>query len=386
VKVLFWSAVALSFYSFLGYPLLMWLVSHLRGKAVNKRSFRPTISVVMAVRNGGASLTAKLKNLRELSYPKELMEYVVASDGSIDETERIITSAEGVKAVVCPAVGKGEALNRAVAAARGEIVVLTDVRQEIEPEAISELAANFADQSVGCVSGELMFRSAQEGGGVSAYWRFEKAIRKWESASGSVMGATGALYAVRRRLIPQVPPGTILDDVYIPLEVIRQNGRVVFEPKARAWDEVAHAPRKEFDRKVRTLAGNFQLLERCPAVLVDRRICFRFVSHKLMRLMVPWLLLLAWTTSWILSSSPLYFWLASMQTIVYAAAGAAMLIPDLRRMRPINVALTFSLMNTAALLALVRYLQHRSDPGQIWTVTREDVAQSAAVRAVAQGQ
>jgi cellulose synthase/poly-beta-1,6-N-acetylglucosamine synthase-like glycosyltransferase len=384
--MLFWSAVALSFYGFLGYPLLMWLVSRLRKKAVNKHNLQPTISVVMAVRNGGASLPAKLKNLRELSCPKELIEYVVASDGSTDETVRIITSAPDVRAIICPAVGKAEALNRAVSAAKGDIVVFTDVRQEIEPEAISELAANFADQRVGCVSGELMFRSSQNGSGVSAYWRFEKAIRKWESASGSVMGATGALYAVRRSLIPPVPPGTILDDVYIPLQVIRQNSRVVFEPNARAWDDVAHVPSKEFDRKVRTLAGNFQLLERCPAVLLDRRICFRFVSHKLMRLMSPWLLLLAWLTSWSLSSSPLYLWLASMQTIAYAVAALAMLIPDLRRMRLLNVVLTFSLMNTAALLALIRYLQHRNDPSQIWTVAREEVPQPTAAHAVAQGQ
>jgi hypothetical protein len=168
--------------------------------------------------------------------------------------------------------------------------------------------------------------------------------------------------------------------------VIRQNSRVIFEPNARAWDEVAHVPGKEFDRKVRTLAGSFQLLERCPTVLLDSRICFRFVSHKLMRLAVPWLLLLAWATSWILSSSPLYLWLASMQTIAYVAASAAMLIPDLRRIRLLSVALTFSLLNTAALLALIRYLRHRSDPGQIWKVAREEVTQSAAAQAVAQGQ
>jgi cellulose synthase/poly-beta-1,6-N-acetylglucosamine synthase-like glycosyltransferase len=386
VKFVFWPTVAILFYTFLGYPLLMWSLAHVRRKAVRKRNLQPTVSVVMAVRNGGKALLAKLTNLRELDYPKELVEYIVASDGSVDETVPIITSARDVRTIVCPAVGKAEALNRAVTAARSEIVVFTDVRQQIEPSALSELVANFADERVGCVSGELMFRSAEGGEGVSAYWKFEKALRAWESASGSVMGATGALYAVRRSMIPQIPPGTILDDLYIPLQIIGEGKRVVFEPKARAWDNVAVEPRREFDRKVRTLAGNFQLLQLGGAALLRRGMFFRFVSHKLLRLAAPWLLLVALFSSWFLRSSALYLSLALAQTAVYAISGAAMLLPALRQFRFANIAMSFSLMNAASAFALVRYVRHRRVPLQLWTGSRENTANSTAASVAAQGQ
>src|SRR5262249_25167811 len=145
----------------------------------------------------------------------------------------------------------------------------TDVRQEIEPAALRALVSSFGDTEVGCVSGELLFRAATGGAesGVSLYWRLEKMIRKLEAATGSVVGATGALYATRRTLVPARPEGTLLDDVYIPMSVARAGYRVVFEPAARAWDEEPRTGNHEFRRKVRTLAGNYQLVQFAPWLL-----------------------------------------------------------------------------------------------------------------------
>src|SRR5208337_611205 len=146
----------------------------------------------------------------------------------------------------------------------------TDARQKIESCALRRLMENFADAEVGCVSGELMLgnpETGEAGEGMGLYWRVEKKIRELESASGSVVGATGALYAVRRELLVNLPEGTILDDVYIPMQVTRQGKRVVFEPRARAWDSVNLGAEREFARKVRTLSGNYQLLQLAPWLL-----------------------------------------------------------------------------------------------------------------------
>jgi cellulose synthase/poly-beta-1,6-N-acetylglucosamine synthase-like glycosyltransferase len=369
MKLLFWATAIFATYAFIGYAGLMWVLARVRPKPVNKRPIRPKVSIVMAVHNGGSVLAAKLKNFSELTYPKDLVELVVASDGSTDITANILNSAPQVKTVLCPRVGKAEALNRALAESSNEIVVFTDVRQRIETDAIAELVANFADENVGCVSGELMFSPAMGSNlsGVSAYWQLEKLIRKCESDSGSVIGATGALYAVRRSLIRPLPPGTLLDDVYIPLHVLREGKRVIFEPNARVWDELSPGTGLEFRRKVRTLAGNFQMLELAPWAITDGAVWFRFVSHKFTRLLAPWLLLVMFFSAWGLAGSTLFYLvLAIVQSIFYGVALAVAMVPGLKCRLLTSSAKAFCLMNIAAAVAVFSYARHRRDLRRIW--------------------
>ena len=383
MKVLFWACAAFVFYAFVGYAALVWLLARLRPQPVKRAVFQPSVSLVITVHNAANFIEAKLKNLSELSYPKERLEIIVASDGSTDASAQILSASRGVKTVVCPRVGKAEALNRALAVCQNDIVVFTDIRQEIEAKAISELMANFADDRVGCVSGELMFSPQPNGNasGISTYWRLEKAVRKYESASGSVIGATGALYAVRRHLIPALPSGTLLDDVYIPLQVLRAGKRVVFEPEGRAWDKVSDTG-PEFLRKVRTLAGNFQILGQLPWTVIDSRVAFRFVSHKLTRLIAPWLLVIMLADSWALSRTPGYLVLALLQSAFYGLALLALWLPAISRFRIAGVAQAFCVMNTAAVFAAFRYLRYRNNPTRLWVVQSATPATQA--RAVAQ--
>jgi poly-beta-1,6-N-acetyl-D-glucosamine synthase len=368
VRFLFWASALFVVYTYLGYVGLVWMLSRVRPRPIKKSAIQPPVSIIMAVHNGADVLPAKVANLSELAYPGHLVEIVVASDGSTDATNEILNPANQVKSVICPRVGKAEALNRAVAVSSHEILVFTDARQRIEPDAISELVANFADDDVGCVSGELMFRRPGENSvsGISTYWRFEKLIRKSESASGSVMGVTGALYALRRSLFAPMPTGTLLDDVYVPLQVLGQGKRVAFEPKAQVWDTVTQEPRSEFSRKVRTLAGNLQIVELMPSLLIDRRMSFRFISHKLTRLLAPWLLVVLFCSSWLLSGSPFYRTLAMLQTAFYALGLVSALMPSLT-FKLTSAIQAFCLMNAAALAAPFSYLRHRSDPKKIWT-------------------
>jgi cellulose synthase/poly-beta-1,6-N-acetylglucosamine synthase-like glycosyltransferase len=269
-----------------------------------------------------------------------------------------------MQAVMNP-LGRGKAcgLNDAFEWVQGEIVLFTDARQLIEASALRILVESFADPDVGCVSGELMLGDPSAGEtetGMGLYWRVEKVVRELESASGSVVGATGALYAVRRELLPEVPAGTILDDVYIPLEVVRQGKRVLFEPRARAWDSPDLGGGVEFARKVRTLSGNYQLLHLSPWILSARNpILLRFISHKLLRLAVPFALMALLVASMVLSGA-VYRSALVLQGLFYGLsllAGLRLSRGPLARIA--DAAFTFVVLNGAAALAFVNFLTGR---------------------------
>ncbi|MEO6922397.1 MAG: glycosyltransferase family 2 protein, partial [Bryocella sp.] len=232
---------------------------------MKQAAITPSISILIAACNEESRLPAKLENLKALRYPTEQMEIIIVSDGSTDRTAAVLNEYRDfvVPLILPQRNGKANALNQAALAARGEILVFLDVRQTVDQNALLELCSCFADASVGAVSGELILTApvGQQGGeGVGIYWKIEKMIRKLESRTGSVVGATGAIYAIRRSLFEPIPSGTLLDDVLIPMNIARKGSRVVFQPTATAHDLIFAESGKEFSRKVRTLTGNYQLL------------------------------------------------------------------------------------------------------------------------------
>lgn len=372
MRELFWAAAAFIAYSYVGYPCWLWVRQYLKPARVRRAAFAPPISVVMVVRNEASVVQGRLRNLLSLDYPDELREIVVVSDGSTDGTNEILAryKTEGrVKLVVSPKPsGKADGLNQAIAAASGEIVVFTDARQRFEVGSVRLLMENFADPSVGCASGELMLGDSASGEsikGMGLYWRIEKFVRELESASGSVVGATGAIYAVRRDLLAPVPSGTVLDDVLIPMNVVRQGARVVFDPRARAWDSPDLGVDREFARKVRTLGGNYQLLQLAPWLLSRANpIRFEFVSHKLLRLAVPFGLVVVFVIS-LLLRQPVYRAALVLQAVFY---GLSLLkLAGLGRgplARVADAALTFVVLNTAAIVAFAHFVTGRK---AVWT-------------------
>ena len=305
---MFWIAVGLTAYAYAGYLFWLWIRAWWRPWPVMRGACDPFVSVVMVVRNEEGVLREKLRNLLELEYPEDRCQMVVVSDGSTDGTEAILREvARNPRVHVLfnqLARGKACGLNDALSVAQGDVVIFTDARQKIEPEAVRLLVENFTDPQVGAVSGELMLGNpdtGEKGRGMGLYWRIEKRVRVLEAASGSVVGATGALYAARRELVPEVPAETILDDVFIPMNVARKGLRVVFDARARAWDKPDLGREREFQRKVRTLTGNYQLLQLAPWLLRrENPLRFDFISHKLIRLVVPFFLALALVTSGLL--------------------------------------------------------------------------------------
>jgi poly-beta-1,6-N-acetyl-D-glucosamine synthase len=367
MRWLFWGSAGMIAYTYLGYAAWLWLRCRWRRLAVRSAPHTPFLSIVMVVRNEARVLEDKLRNLITLDYPADRYEIVVTSDGSNDGTNEILSrysSSHGIRVIMKPeSQGKAAGLNDAVRASKGDLVVFTDARQKIEAAAVRLLAEDFADPSIGCASGELMLGDPDIGevnSRIGLYWKFEKRIRELESASGSVVGATGALYAVRRSLLVSVPPGTILDDVYIPMNVVRQGGRVVFETKARAWDLADQGADREFARKVRTLSGNYQLLQIAPWLMGRKNpIRFEFVSHKLLRLLVPFALIATLVTSLFLRA-PIYR-IALMFQLAFYGLCLVRVTPLARGplARLANAASTFVVLNTAAAVAFAKFVTGR---------------------------
>ena len=367
MRWIFWGAAGLIFYTYLGYAVWLWLRAWLNSWPVQRGAQEPYVSIVMVVRNEEQVLDCKMKNLLEVEYPTERLQVVVVSDGSTDRTADILRQYAGNERVQVLLNqlpnGKAAGLNDAVGLAQGEIVVFTDARQKVESNAIRLLMEGFADPDVGCVSGELMLGDPKSGecvNGMGLYWRVEKEIRQLEARSGSAVGATGALYAVRRELVPAVPPGTILDDVYIPMEVVRQGKRVIFEPRARVWDAPFLGAEREFARKVRTLSGNYQLVQLAPWLLSGRNpVRLEFISHKLLRLVVPFALA-AMLVSSIFLPGRIYRIALILQLLFYGLGLLARLRLSLGPItRMADAALTFVVLNTAAAVAFLKFVTGR---------------------------
>jgi len=372
----FWFAACLMLYTYAGYPLWMYLRSRLQPRPQQQGSIFPTLSVILAVHNGAALLRQKVAHLLSLDYPRDRMEIEIVSDGSTDGTDDILKEFQDphVKCFRCPEhSGKAAALNMGIESATGEILLFLDIRPWIESNALQLLISNFEDPRVGCVTGELVLRDDGHDPGAQAvaglYWRYEQWIRNCEAKVDSPLGVYGGFYAIRRKLASALPNGTILDDMLQPLSVIRQGYRSVLDLRARVYDIWPKSLRGEFHRKVRTLAGNFQLLQLAPWLLSrQNRLRFELISHKLMRLLVPLLLVILLASSALLANhSFLYTGALASQIVFYllAALGSARNIPILTRIAA--PASAFCMLNAAVVVGFYKFLFTRGPLWKIWT-------------------
>lgn len=374
MRFVFWISLLGIVYTYLGYPLLMGLMAILRPRPWIYRPISPSVSIVLAVHNGMALLPRKIKQLLALDYPN-IQEIILVSDGSTDGTAELLAAQEHpllVPIILPEHGGKAVTVNAGMARATGEVILFLDMRQEIAPGAIQQLVGNFADPGVGCVAGELILRkdshdhaSAAVG---SLYWRYEKWIRSRESACGSPVGVSGCFYAIRRKLAVPQPAGLILDDMFQPLAIIRQGFRSVLDTKACVYDALPREIEKEFQRKVRTLAGNFQLFQLAPWTLTPRNpVLFQLLSHKVTRLVVPYLMILLLLSTLALSgASLLYAAFAALQILCWTLAAASLYckIPILHRAAAPAGAMLVLL--AAAVAGLYRFLFTRGDLWKIW--------------------
>lgn len=365
-------------YVLAGYPLFLRIAAR-RGRAVQRAPIFPSIAIVIPVYNGETFLEKKLRSVLSLAYPREKMEILVVSDGSTDATESIARrfAEHGVEYLALPRGGKPAALNAAIPATRGEILILTDVRQPLAPDSVRLLVEAFADPSVGTVSGELIIGAGTSSAAndIGLYWRFESWIRDRLSAVDSMFGATGPFYGIRRELTTWIPPDTLLDDVYLPLHAFFRGYRLVVDRRAIAYD-VPTGLKTEFYRKVRTLAGNYQILRAYPALLGPKnRMWIHFVSYKFARLVLPWLLVTLAVSSFGLPD-PWRIIVVSGQALFYLIAALDGVIPPKFPLKRISSpARTFVAMMIAAVRGLAIFFV---PPQTLWKVTSASSSDTAS--------
>lgn len=375
MSLVFFLALALVVFAYLGYPLVMALLARLRPRPLLQQAQTPRIDALLVVHNGAGQLAEKLRNLLALDYPPSQLRVVVVCDGCRDDSERIARNFPSDRVRVFAFAerrGKSACIGQVLPWLDAELVLFCDVRQRIDVGAARALAAALADPTTGAASGELVLQAeAGYAQAVDTYWRYEKLIRRLESASGSLVGVTGALYAARRGAIAPVPDGIVLDDMWIPLGIAAAGYRVVFTPDALAYDRATPAPADEEQRKRRTLAGNFQLLHRWPQLAVPGRhpLALRLWGHKWLRLAVPWCLLLMLLSNLLLFDQGIAWRLLLLAQLGgYALALLGRAHPGLTaRWWPLRIGTALFSLNFAAAMALVDYL--RDPNAHLWRPT-----------------
>ena len=369
MKTLFWILLLLIFYCYIGYPALICLLSKFFPKPVRKSVIFPSVSIIIAAHNEEDVIEAKLANLLTLDYPPDQIEILIGSDYSTDRTNQIVQSCTDPRVRLVnfsQRRGKMMCVNDLVGQAKHEIIFFNDTRQILEKNALKNLVQNFADPAVGCASGELIFNKSEGGTakGVNLYWEYEKFIRSHEASVHSMLGATGAIYAIRKSLYVPAPADVILDDMFTPFKAIEKGYRAIFDGTAHAYDKAAHSATEEYRRKARTLYGNYQIFGLFPNLFIPFKspIALQLFSHKFLRVMVPFFMLVLLPLNFLLIDQNMYQFIFGLQILFYAAAFIGVLSRNQKYgiFKPIAkicyVPYVFCLLNFAALIGFYRFI------------------------------
>lgn len=370
---LFWGAGALLAYTFVLFPALVFLRGLLRRHPYQSADITPRVSLIIAAHNEASGIAARLENILSLDYPHDLLEVVIASDGSTDATDEIINryANHGVKLLSLPRQGKIPALNAAVAASSGEILLFSDANSLYAPDALRMVVRPFADPAVGGVAGDQRYLDKRGAGltsdGERSYWNFDRLLKQFQSQAGNAISATGAIYAIRRSLFRPIPVG-VTDDFVASTAVIAQGHRLVFAPDAVAYEPAAEASGVEFGRKVRVITQGWR------SVLVMRELLnpFRYgfyavqlFSHKVLRRLMVFPLLVLFLTSPLLWGRGLFYQAVTLMQLAFYGCGVlGMVLAGTRigRLKMLTIPFFFCMAYMASLLALVHVVRgHRID-------------------------
>lgn len=366
MEAIFWLSVAAIGYAYVGYPVLLILLSRIRPKPVKSGHWTPTVTVIIAAYNEERDLAAKLENTLALDYPSSHLEIIVTSDCSSDRTDEIARSyaPRGVRLHRQEERhGKTAAQNAAVTKARGEIIVFSDATTHYRPDVLRLMIPAFADKSVGCVTGRVIYQDEKDssvGAGTQSYWNYEFFLKKHESAVCSLIGVCGCMYAVRASAyIPLY--NEACSDFIIATTMVEQGLRAVYVPEAVCTEEPNRQAKKELAARVRIISQTFADLWRNRSVLNPFRSGFYAVqlwSHKLMRYLVPvFLIAIFFASAFLATRNAFYATVFVVQIAFYLAALASW---GLERL-----GVTFSLLalpqyfvitNLASLIAFVKFL------------------------------
>lgn len=383
-QIIFWFAVAALFYVYVGYPLLVWLFGEIFPLEVKKGDFAPLVTVLITAYNEENAIRLKLENTLQIDYPKDKLEILVASDGSTDRTDEIVKefAADGVKLFRQEGrMGKTFTQNKAVEAAKGEIVLFSDATTNYEKDVLQAILPNFADEKIGCVAGKLVYvdeSKSSVGKGAKSYWNYETFLKQAESRACSLIGASGCLYAVRKSAYEPMY-AEACSDFLICTVVFRQGLRSVYEPNAVCTEETNQHTKKEFQMRVRVISQTFTDLWRNREMLNPLRSGFyaiELLSHKLLRYAVPIFLLLIFVSSAISAFySNLFIGFLALQVLFYAIAFTAWIAEKSGRSPGVlAIPLYFVLANLASTIGFYKFL--RGERYANWEPIRENSLES----------
>jgi cellulose synthase/poly-beta-1,6-N-acetylglucosamine synthase-like glycosyltransferase len=376
--VTFWCAAFMLVHTYFLYPVILFLVEAavqvarnirymLGGRSERRRldgGPLPKVSLVVAAYNEIDCITQKLANSLALDYPAGSFELIVGSDGSSDGTDDKVRECRDprVRLSVAPRAGKTSVLNRCIPTATGDIVILSDANTMIEPDAVKKLVRHFEDPDVGAVCGKLrLYNRTKQDYEESAYWAYESLIKFYEGKRGAVMGANGGLYAIRRQLFTALPPSTIVDDFVIPMRIMANGYKVIYDAEAVAHEETTEDYAREFGRRARIAAGNFQSLRMVPSLLSPMAgfRAFAFWSHKVLRWCAPALMALVFLANLFLLEHGFFRATLAGQILFYAmayAGKASWFSGKLRKAA--SVAYYFVVMNLALAVGFWRFVRN----------------------------
>ena len=372
-SILFWATFTIILYHYCGFPIVTAIAAMIRRKKIDKKDITPYVSLIIAAYNEEKVIEEKIKNSFQLEYPKEKMQIIIVSDGSTDNTQKIVDSykCQGVNSLFLPERrGKTAALNRAVAVATSEILVFSDANSMYEPRAIAQLVANLNDASIGGVCGrKSIVRNAQRESsqGDSLFWDIESRLKIMQSQAGSISNGDGEIFAIRRHLYSPSPENMINDDQAITFNIVKNGYRVVYEPLAISYEEASIIIEDDFKVKARMVTGGYKTIARYRENIFPPKdfFAFQFFSHKIIRYIMPFLLILLLCSNlFLLKGILLPFFLLQLFFYLSAALGYFLKIFGFSQ-GMFYIPYYYCVMNIAALLGFYYFLLSR-DGVLVW--------------------
>jgi cellulose synthase/poly-beta-1,6-N-acetylglucosamine synthase-like glycosyltransferase len=376
-KLLFWLSLSAMVYVYAAYPLLLAVISVFFRKKRPQPGYTPFLSILIAAYNEEAGIWRKLGQTLALEYPADKLEIIVLSDGSTDRTDEIVRSFADPRVRLLHVTGrkgKTNAQNEGVKIARGEVLIFSDATTVYHPKALLHLASNYADPKVGAASGRYQYFDPEgkspTGLGTVAFWNYENAIKMFQSRIRTISGCCGCIYSVRRNAYTPLAP-EVISDLVQPLHVIRKGYRVVFEDRALAYEETTQSTSEEFWMRVRVVTRGIRGLLSVAELLLPWKfgwVSFQLWSHKVLRWLIPFLLLLCLASSLFLWQQPFYRWILVAQLLFYAITLLSLLFPVQKVWKPLGIPLYFCTLNAAAFCSVIEVL--RGKKYVVWETVR----------------
>ena len=377
-EFVFWLTIGIVIYTYIGYPIIIFVLSLFVNNVNKKHDIEPKVTFLITAYNEEASIAKKLDNTLKLDYPKEKLEIIVASDGSTDKTDEIVKqySKYGVKLIrVEGRVGKTETQNVAVKQAKGEIVIFSDATTEYRHDAIKKIIRNYADPSVGGVSGGFDYvpsRKTSVAFGNILYWKFEKKLKEWESKIKTLLGASGCMYSVRKKLYEPLPPD-IISDFIEPLKIVEKGYRVIFEPEAVGYELTMDKPKKELNMRIRVFSRGMRGVLYMKHLLNPLKypfISFQLFSHKILRWLIPVFAIILFISNTLLLNSAFYTKIFYAQIFFYLIALIGLFCEKIlqKHIKLLSLPVYFLIVNIALFISLFKLITGKKYT--VWETSR----------------